>query len=185
MKSVNFTKSFYLISDFHLFHNNIIKYCNRDFKNIEEMNELILNNWNNTVGDDDYIFFLGDFVIGAQNKYETAQIIYDSLKGKKIYLKGNHDTHLKKFTNIPVIDGPIEIIYRDKKIILNHVPIWNFNRSRYDFHIFGHIHNNIVENSKVDLTRMKNVSVEMVGYKPVHIDDILIEFEKINKGGWK
>lgn len=174
MKVVNFTHPFYLISDTHFYHSRLaFDFGLRNhFKSIEDMNSTIFENWNNTVSDEDYIFFLGDFVIGAENKYETAQIIYDSLNGKKIFLKGNHDERLKKYTNIPVIDGSLGVIYKEKRILLNHEPIWDFDRSKWDWHVFGHIHNNS-DNESVDKSCMKNVSVEMIDYTPVHIDNII------------
>ena len=52
----------YFISDTHFNHNNIIKYCNRPFKSINEMNQTIINNWNKTVKADDEIYHLGDLV---------------------------------------------------------------------------------------------------------------------------
>lgn len=173
MKVVNFTNPFWLISDLHFFHSRLAFDfgLRTQFKSIEEMNETIFNNWNNTVKPEDYIFFLGDFVVGAEQKYKTAQILYDSLNGKKIFLKGNHDENLGKYTKIPVITGPLEVLYGDKRILLNHEPIWDFEQ---DLMICGHIHNN-GENEKLK-PNMFNVSVEVVNYAPVHIDDI---FKKV------
>lgn len=173
MKVVNFTHPFYLISDSHFYHSRLaFEFGLRThFKSIEEMNGTIFNNWNNTVSDEDYIFFLGDFVVGAEQKYKVAQIIYDALKGRKIFLKGNHDEHLKKYTNIPVIEGSLGVIYKEKRILLNHEPIWDFDRNKWDYHFFGHIHNNS-DNERIDKTCMFNCSVEMINYKPVLIDDI-------------
>lgn len=171
MKIVNFTKPFYLISDTHFYHSRLAFDfgLRTQFKSIEAMNKCIFDNWNQTVTDEDYIIFLGDFVVGAENKYETAQILYDSLHGRKLFLKGNHDENLKKFTKIPVIEDSLGIIYKGKRILLNHEPIWDFDRSQWDFHVFGHIHNNEL-NQRVDKNCMKNVSVEMINYTPVSID---------------
>jgi len=170
LKVVNFTKPFWLISDTHFFHSRLAFDfgLRTHFKSIEEMNKTIFDNWNKTVKDDDYIFFLGDFVIGAQEKYKTAQILYESLNGKKIFLKGNHDEHLGKYTNIPVQNGPLEILYQGKRILLNHEPIYSFEQ---DLMVCGHIHNN-EENNRLK-PNMINVSVEVVNYTPVHIDEVL------------
>ena len=49
------TKTF-LIADTHFFHENVIKYCNRPFKSIEEMNQTMIKNWNEMVDDNDIIY---------------------------------------------------------------------------------------------------------------------------------
>lgn len=45
----------YVIADTHFNHANIIGYCNRPFKTVEEMNSKLISNWNNTVAKDDII----------------------------------------------------------------------------------------------------------------------------------
>ena len=78
----------YFISDTHFNHNNIIKYCNRPFKSINEMNQTIINNWNKTVKADDEIYHLGDLVLGKKEEmYNTVS----NLNGKKYLIRGNHD----------------------------------------------------------------------------------------------
>jgi calcineurin-like phosphoesterase family protein len=179
LKVVNFSKPFYLISDSHFYHSRLAFDfgLRTQFKSIEEVNQTIFDNWNNTISDDDYIFFLGDFVIGHPEKYKVAQIIYDLLKGKKIFVKGSHDNHLKEYTNIPVQMGPMEIIYKGKRILLNHEPIYKFKQ---DLLIHGHVHKKLPFHYKPN---MFNVSCEVINYTPVHIDKILEDFEKITNGG--
>lgn len=53
----------YFISDLHLGHENIIKYCSRPFVNVNEMNEALIENWNKCVNRNDKIFVLGDFAL--------------------------------------------------------------------------------------------------------------------------
>ena len=54
-------------SDTHYGHTNIIKYCNRPFQSIEEMNQALADNWNDRVEADDKVWHLGDFAMGSTN----------------------------------------------------------------------------------------------------------------------
>ena len=78
----------FFTSDTHFYHGNIIRFCNRPFKDVEVMNETIISNWNNTVGQDDTIFHLGDFCLGGSAEWTK---ILDRLNGKIYLIMGNHD----------------------------------------------------------------------------------------------
>ena len=52
------TQNIFFASDYHLGHHNVIKYDNRPFKNVDEMHGVLLKNWNETVGQDDIVFYL-------------------------------------------------------------------------------------------------------------------------------
>ena len=76
------------MADLHLGHANIIKYCNRPFSSVEEMNDALIRNWNNTIGKEDRVFFLGDFALGSKERViEWGRM----LQGRKVFIYGNHD----------------------------------------------------------------------------------------------
>ena len=61
-------KIFY-IGDLHFGHNNIIKYDDRPFLNVQEMDMSLINNWNSVVTDEDKVIILGDFTMSGDVNY--------------------------------------------------------------------------------------------------------------------
>ena len=81
----------YFTSDTHFGHENIIGYCERPFKNADEMDEVITSNWNALVGEDDKVYHLGDFTFGGKR---AARDYFRRLNGR-IFVLGNpwhHDS---------------------------------------------------------------------------------------------
>jgi calcineurin-like phosphoesterase family protein len=54
----------YFSSDHHFSHSNVIKYCNRPYTSVQEMNEDLIQRWNNQVKPEDTVYYLGDFSLG-------------------------------------------------------------------------------------------------------------------------
>ena len=54
----------FFTSDSHFFHENIMKFCHRPFKTIEEQDQTLIENWNKVVPQDGLVFHLGDFAWG-------------------------------------------------------------------------------------------------------------------------
>lgn len=148
----------FFTSDLHLGHNNIIDYCRRyySFKdgsritNTEQMDNLIIETWNETIPKDATVFLLGDVVwsdsIGKWKSYVKQ------LNGHIYHIVGNHDkffiqNNLTEDIIIPFKEAIdiLEIkIYdepHEKKIILCHYPILHFNGShKANIHLYGHLH---------------------------------------------
>ena len=59
----------FFTSDTHFNHDREFVYSSRGFKTIQEMNGTLVKNWNETVGNDDDIYVLGDFFLGIDFNY--------------------------------------------------------------------------------------------------------------------
>lgn len=132
----------FFTSDTHFFHKNILKYTDRPFKDVEEMNEALIDQWNRVVGPDDVIYHLGDVIFGGKDK---IPLILPRLKGIKILVAGNHDnknrlsTHFKEIHNYLEVSG-----HNGERFILSHFPfeVWNLSH-RGSFHLHGHSHGSL------------------------------------------
>lgn len=78
----------FFTSDHHFGHANIIKYCDRPFGSVAEMNEQLRRKWCEVVGPDDVVYHLGDLALG---EFERSMAVAASLPGKKYLIPGNHD----------------------------------------------------------------------------------------------
>ena len=63
----------WVISDTHFDHQRIIEYTNRPFSSVDEMNAVIIKNWNSVINQDDIVYVLGDFCFG--NKTRLKEIV--------------------------------------------------------------------------------------------------------------
>lgn len=141
----------YITSDLHFGHRNIIKYENRPFNDIQEMDNWIIKNWNKTVEEDDLVYILGDF---SWYKGEKTNEILNKLKGDKILIVGNHDEIFlkdKKFDRnlFQEICNYKEIKIKTTKIVMCHYPIIDWNgKNNGSFHLYGHVHSMINEDTK-------------------------------------
>src|ERR1035437_7015608 len=77
----------YFTSDNHFWHANVIRFCSRPFSSVEEMNEVMIKNWNDIVKPEDTIYCLGDFSLAARPVEDYTK----RLMGTKYLVPGNHD----------------------------------------------------------------------------------------------
>ena len=156
----------YHISDTHFNHKGIIKYCNRPFSSVEEMNDFMIKSWNSVIkdGSEDLVYFHGDFAMCSPK--DTIGSLVGRLNGRKILIIGNHDRRGRRFF---LNCGFIEVHKKTIQIgdyMLSHKPIEALEEGLINIH--GHIHDRVLE--KYDKKRYINVSVEVINYKPIWID---------------
>lgn len=159
---------YFIISDTHFGHANIIKYCNRPFANTEEMDRQLIKNWNAVVSKDDTVIHLGD--IGLGNK-EYIKKILSQLNGTKILIRGNHDNWSDEFYREAGFKyvSRYPIVWNDF-YLLSHAPLQLSETTPY-FNYYGHVHN---DEKYQDAATSKCVCVERTGYMPLFL------FEKNN-----
>ena len=162
----------FITSDTHFGHQNIIKYCNRPYKSVKEMNDDMIKKWNNTVSKNDKVFHLGD--IGFGEPHELYEIIHQ-LNGYKILIRGNHDkafsdSTLKTFGFKEIYKYPIVL---EEEYILSHYKLQLVLGSDMK-NIFGHSHNKDNFNNG----NYYNACVENNNYKPKMFHDIKLNFKK-------
>ena len=174
----------YFISDLHFHHLNIIKSCNRPFTDPIEMNESLIQNYNNIVQSNDEVYILGDLAYRYPEIQSVNECI-ERLNGRKFLIKGNHDDQLledplfnkeqfewiKNYYELPIT--------AKKSIVLFHYPIYDWNNKyKGNYHLYGHIHNQTIYHMP---RGSYNVSVENINYKPISLDEILNIFSEQRK----
>ena len=172
----------YITADLHLGHANIIKYCDRPYEDVEEMNNDLIRRWNEKVTDNDRVFFLGDFALSS-----AEQIIKwgNMLNGRKVMIYGNHDHHKPKvyyeagFEHVS--KWPIVI---QNRFLLSHAPMFEGSDSGVEpgnlINIHGHIHNKIEQGPTIG-SASACVCVERWDYAPVHLSILDKEIRKASK----
>ena len=130
----------YFTSDTHFGHANIIRYCDRPFATVEEMDEAMIANWNAVVGRGDEVWHLGDF--GWWRDAKRIRSIFSRLNGKKRLIIGNHDG--KETLELPWSAPPspyAETSVDRQRLVLFHygLRVWNGMR-RGAVQLYGHSH---------------------------------------------
>jgi calcineurin-like phosphoesterase family protein len=156
-------------SDFHLGHRNIIRYCNRSFDSIQEMDATLLANLNSKVGENDVLYFLGDFCLGGTDQ---AKLYRDRIVCRNIHIiEGNHDSAVRELKGAFYSWNQMtEIRVGGQRIVLCHyaMRVWHHS-SRGVWHLYGHSHGNLPD----EPTSLSiDVGVDSHDFQPWHFHEI-------------
>ncbi len=154
----------YYTSDTHYNHTNVIRFNDRPFTSVDEMNEAMIKNWNSVVGHHDTVYHLGDFAFDKN----PGQYFY-RLNGKKNLITGNHDKNATKNLPWDSVNGLLEISDHNLKIVLCHYGMRVWNRSHHGaIHLYGHSHGRLPGSDQ-----SLDVGVDSWDYTPVTMVQIL------------
>jgi len=174
------TDSVYFTSDTHLGHEKIIAHSKRPFASVEEMDEVLIENWNKRVKPNDTVYHVGDFSFRAA---KDPSLYFRALNGKKFLIHGNHDD--AKIKRLPWAGCYPELITKVHGLHFHmyHYPIleWHgFHRNSY--HVYGHVHN-VFEgpDGKFEIPgRAINVGADVNNFAPVALNIIVNRLELID-----
>lgn len=175
----------FFTSDQHFGHRNIIKHCNRQFESVEEMDEILIQEWNKVVTSNTMeVFHLGDFSISDDVDYVGR--ILGRLNGNIVHIVGNHDRsvvvaeHFNKGNSYPLKNNRrgraidrLKIKRYGQQIILDHYRIFSWEGIRRGYwHIHGHHHNNIPCYGKVQDVGVDAIAALGLGYRPIEFQEL-------------
>lgn len=163
------SKNIWFTSDTHFSHLNIIKLCNRPFETAEEMNDKLVDKWNDRVKPEDEIYHLGDVAFyrstnGNGLKINPREII-KRLNGKITFVRGNHDEN----NGLNLKNHRIVLCISKIFVNLVHKPEHG-NIKDYELNICGHVHNQWkvkIFEAEGKKSLFINVGVDQWGFQPV------------------
>lgn len=171
-------------SDTHWGHQNIIRFCNRPWKTVEEMDEALIENWNSVVRKDDIVFHLGDFAFAPNWRWKE---LLGQLNGHIYLVLGNHDVSRWPGDKImELFDGvynQLHLKINGYQVYLNHYPFLCYagtytNPKIATIQLFGHVHSSPSSSGK-DCNRLNNlfpyqydVGVDNNNYTPISWEQV-------------
>ncbi|RZJ71256.1 metallophosphoesterase family protein [Flavobacterium sp.] len=162
-------------SDHHFGHKNIIKFSNRPFADIDEMNSELIKRWNEKVKPEDIVYHLGDFGLASVPKVRE---ILGELNGKIHLVTGNHESVALQCADcFESVKDYHELIIPDPEahagkrlIVLFHYAMRVWNASHHgSWHLYGHSHNELPD----DRTSLSfDVGVDCHDFYPISYQEV-------------
>jgi calcineurin-like phosphoesterase family protein len=185
----------FLVSDTHFGHAGVCRFVRNDgvtklrpWDDPQEMDEAMIERWNERVRPGDKVYHLGDVVINRKSLVTLSR-----LNGDKVLIRGNHDIfrddeyrkYFRELRAYHVMNG----------MILSHIPVHEASLGRFGVNIHGHTHANrvmkvkginypmgetVYHETEID-PRYHCVCVEQTDFAPILFEDVITRIE--DEGG--
>ncbi|WP_010623314.1 metallophosphoesterase family protein [Paucilactobacillus suebicus] len=120
----------FVTADTHFFHKDLLgisDFAPRPFLTVEDMNQCIIDSWNDRVKPSDTVYHLGDialyFTKPAQKSNLAVLEVLNKLNGNLVLVKGNHDNRdLFKFLdkNNYLLNGKPKFEFHDVGVLIKY-----------------------------------------------------------------
>lgn len=166
-------KNTWVVSDTHWGHQGVTQFLTnegeklRPWDNPDEMDEAMIELWNDRVKPGDRVYHLGDVVINRRCLKTLSR-----LNGNSVLVKGNHDIfRINEY--LEYFDDVRAYIVKNG-IIMSHIPIHPNQLERFGCNVHGHSHSNrvLLDNGQID-PRYWCACVEQIGFAPIHWDEMI------------
>jgi calcineurin-like phosphoesterase family protein len=174
----------FFTADTHFDDTFAIEYFRRPFENVDEMNQVMVENWNRAVSGDDTIYHLGDFTLEDSHHF-TKWV--SQLNGNIKILPGSHDQPwLKDFVKsekVQVLAPLVSLELHESTgeytpvIVLCHYSMQVWDRSSQGaWHLFGHSHGKL---KGVGLSF--DVGVDCTDFTPLSLEAVAVKMAKLKE----
>ncbi len=177
----------WVTSDTHFNHDGILKHCDRPASNVTEMNEKLIERWNERVKPQDTIWHLGD---SAYPYKHDGHITYDELasrlNGIKHLVRGNHDSermkggqesdHIWQHPMWESVQDYFEFKFGKSRFVFCHYPFQTWRNAHHGwYHLHGHCHGTL----KVQIPHRWDVGVDVnLDFAPYNLEELRDFFAK-------
>ena len=170
-------RKIFVTSDLHFSHEAVLKYNNRPWKNVLEMNDALIENWNRKVNKRDTVIIVGDFA------WERHGYFLNVLNGKKELVIGSHDKMPKKYLdNFSNVYMTKTFDYKKRTFIAMHCCPRVWEKSHYgSVCLFGHCFDEeteiLTERGFLGIDEMKESDRPLT----LNLENHLLEYNNINE----
>ena len=171
-------------SDLHLGHSNVLRFTDRPWDTVAEMNEALVGAINERVAPDDELWVLGDF--SYRMSLADARAAREAILCRNVHLvPGNHDRNWEtpEAAGTFLVEPPIaQVKFGGRRLVCSHFPMMDWaGLGHGSVHLHGHIHSSPeynLSNRERGLLRY-DVGVDANGDVPVSAEQVLAFFDGV------
>jgi calcineurin-like phosphoesterase family protein len=157
------------------------------------MHDAIKTGWNETIGKDDIVIYLGDLSFAKAHEKQDVKDFINDLNGTIHYVMGNHDRmdEIQKMGRFKTVQDYLEVRVgkyengrqNETLFCCMHYPIFSWNKGHHgSYMVHGHCHGNLhhgEDASLYDNRRIIDVGCMLTDYRPIEYTEIMEKLKHV------